>query len=277
MTYLQRKKLAFMSIVNQIKGFVRSVFGVPPLTLPDCISGGLLNYIMDGNSVQNGTPAPENPVEVESVGEYDEVSGKYKLPVVCSDGKGNSIVTDIYLNEPLRKIGDYADCVDFENGIVRKTIYEKVLTEDNSWTQWDTSVTEQTSGVYYRSSADLGTYSNQKIVAIVGLSNYFTATPYSLNTQKDEYVGRCVFSGASNPPYIGFKIPFVTLDEWKRWLAEKNAEGNPLKVYWVWKEPTETPITLPKLPTFNGTTVYTIDTSIQPSNMSATYYATSKE
>ena len=70
MNYLQRKKLAFMSIVNGVKGFVRTVLGVPPLTLPDCVdTDSVINYKIDGNSVQDGTPTPEAPVEVESVGE----------------------------------------------------------------------------------------------------------------------------------------------------------------------------------------------------------------
>ena len=70
MKYLEKKKLAFMSIVNQIKGFVRTVLGVPPLTLPDCVdTDSVINYKIDGNSVQDGTPTPEAPVEVESVGE----------------------------------------------------------------------------------------------------------------------------------------------------------------------------------------------------------------
>ena len=70
MKYLEKKKLAFMSIVNQIKGFVRTVLGIPPLTLPDCVDeDSIINYTIDGNSVQDGTPTPENPVEVECVGE----------------------------------------------------------------------------------------------------------------------------------------------------------------------------------------------------------------
>lgn len=70
MKYLEKKKLAFMSIVNQIKGFVRTVTGIPPLTLTDCVDeDSIINYTIDGDSIQNGTPTPEAPVEVESVGE----------------------------------------------------------------------------------------------------------------------------------------------------------------------------------------------------------------
>lgn len=36
---------------------------------------------IDGNSVQNGTPTPDTPVEIESVGTYNESTGKYEIDV----------------------------------------------------------------------------------------------------------------------------------------------------------------------------------------------------
>lgn len=38
-------------------------------------------YQIWGNIQQNGIPTPESPVEVLTVGEYDEATGKYKVPV----------------------------------------------------------------------------------------------------------------------------------------------------------------------------------------------------
>jgi hypothetical protein len=84
MNYLQRKKLAFMNVVNSVKGFVRKVVGIPPITLPNCVDNeSVISYSLYGNSMQDGTPSPDNPVEVEGVGEYDATSGKYKIPVVA--------------------------------------------------------------------------------------------------------------------------------------------------------------------------------------------------
>lgn len=95
MNYLQRKKMAFMSVVNAVKGFVRTVSGMLPLILNSCVSSDIINYQIYGDSVQNGTPTPDAPVEVESVGDksanlcsgyfmgYPSASGmaKYKFPV----------------------------------------------------------------------------------------------------------------------------------------------------------------------------------------------------
>lgn len=92
MTYLQKKKLAFMSLVNKVKGFVRTITGTPPLTLPDCVDGNsIINYTISGNSVQNGTPSSDNPIEIESFGEKTvnlfDVNNPYLIGGYVSNGK----------------------------------------------------------------------------------------------------------------------------------------------------------------------------------------------
>lgn len=47
----------------------------------------------------------------------------YKIPVKASNGT-EEITTNIYLDEPLRKIGDYADYIDFENQKLLRNIEE---------------------------------------------------------------------------------------------------------------------------------------------------------
>ena len=73
MDYFQKKKQFFMSIVNQVKGFVRTVSGVPPITLENCVDDkSVIDYKIYGNSVQDGESSPDNPVEVVSIGEKTE-------------------------------------------------------------------------------------------------------------------------------------------------------------------------------------------------------------
>lgn len=58
-----------------------------PLVLENCVKNKKMKQLeVYGNSVQKGTPTPETPVEVESVGELvtdvnDTNYGKYKIPV----------------------------------------------------------------------------------------------------------------------------------------------------------------------------------------------------
>lgn len=50
------------------KGFTRETSGTVPLTI-NGIGKDLKSWNITGNTVQNGTPTPENPVEVQAVGE----------------------------------------------------------------------------------------------------------------------------------------------------------------------------------------------------------------
>lgn len=67
MTYLlKRKKFTFKSIANNIKGFIRAVSGKPPLKLYACVdTNSVIIYRITG----------------KGVGDYDENTGKYKIPV----------------------------------------------------------------------------------------------------------------------------------------------------------------------------------------------------
>lgn len=73
MNYLQRKKLAFMSIANKIKGFIREVSDTPPLTLEDCVdSDSLIDYKIYGNSFQSSfsTSITANVVGIQADTNY---------------------------------------------------------------------------------------------------------------------------------------------------------------------------------------------------------------
>ena len=391
MNYLQRKKLAFMSIVNQIKGFVRTVIGIPPLTLPECVdNNSIINYTIGGNSVQIGTPTPETPVEVESVGEktrniwYPSVDtvtqngitatrnsdntftvngtatdvaylhlgtvsvevgtvhylsggtpnaplafqfrqgssglgtvfnsggvsvedsyllvdsdtinvvikvtsgatvnevvkpmisventgdyepyGKYKIPVVCSDGKGKSVTTNIYLDEPLRKVGTYADTIDFQNRMVVRNVGVAECTPGRTYGVYSLEVYSFYGYFITQDNMKKGTRQ----------AGFCTHIP---NTKKEN---SSLWFGVGNQT-IYFSLPDIynlgstTVERRKAfqdWLASSE---EPFLLYYPLAEPTETAISLPKLPTIKGTTILSVDTQIQPSNMSATYYSTAKE
>ena len=49
--------------------FLRTVSGIPPIACEACTEEPVESYEIYGNSIQNGTPTPDTPVEVESVGE----------------------------------------------------------------------------------------------------------------------------------------------------------------------------------------------------------------
>ena len=214
----------------------------------------------------------ENQIQIVQ-GSYTAITAPDYEPYV------EPVTANIYLDEPLRKIGSYADYIDFEKSIIRRRICVKVFDGTGLWNVWNASITENTMGCYYSNSTELGTYENKKVISGVSLSNYFKNTGSSLSTQNDNLVGYVSVNGASSPPYIAFKVPFISKESWLEWVKTCYENDEPLKVYYplYLGASEETSITLPKLPTIKGTTIYSIDTKIQPSNMSATYYSTAKE
>ncbi len=72
-----------------------TVVGTVPMTFKS--SAEFINqYQIWGNIQQNGTPVPENPVEVQGVGKLiteGEYSGKYEIPVVCR-GKNLAVIKE---------------------------------------------------------------------------------------------------------------------------------------------------------------------------------------
>ena len=72
---------------KKIAGYnVEEFEGENGVTLENCYNDKLHNAQIFGNSIQDGTPTPEAPVEVQSVGELvteGEYAGKYKIPVTA--------------------------------------------------------------------------------------------------------------------------------------------------------------------------------------------------
>jgi hypothetical protein len=270
MNYLQKKKLAFMSIVNSVKGFVRTITGSLPLTLEGCVDEkSITDYKLYGQSVQDGTPTPDTPIEVESVGEYDETTGKYKIPVKVSYND-KSITTNIYLDEPLRKVGDYADYVDLENGkVVRNIAYERI----------DTVTTKSSAGLMF-----LSTISQKPI--LTGAANspvgYATSDKFKRHTSNYAQLPGMGKNAPLIQSYItsggGYRIAYTFGDTSITTVAlAQEAIGDGFDVFYALATPTETSIVLPTIPTFKGTSIISADTTVQPSNAEIEYYSNVKE
>lgn len=126
-----------------------------PITLADTKESILADYDyrIYGNSIQDGTPSTINPVEIQSVGDYtiDTMTGngeygKYIIPVKVSGENGNEQTFNIILDEPLRKIGDYEDYIDFANQQIVRNVEvldnTGTLTIQESYKGLETSIIE---------------------------------------------------------------------------------------------------------------------------------------
>lgn len=176
------------------------------------------------------------------------------------------VTTNIFLDEPLRKIGNYADYIDFKgNKVVRKCckryLADYGLSATN--TKYDNS--------YHFYSVDntiIPSYINQaeKWTQGMGKSNIFPV--YGTSNQGEYDCGILTHTWAQN---IHIIIPKEYLSEEsvavaKAWLTENNAY-----MIRVLAEPTEEPlnIELPKLKA--KTTIVEIDTSLAPSDAYGKY------
>ena len=155
--------------------------------------------------------------------------------------------TNIYLDEPLRKIGNYADYIDFESGKIVRNIFEKTFNGDEN----------------------IDSYVNGLYIAILhtqekGLSSHFEYLAYQL-------AGSNKFSTNINGGGIHFFVT-DTVEEFKAWLKKEYKGGTPVKIYYVLAKSTEEKINIPEINLNYGTNIISIDTNIAPSETNITYY-----
>lgn len=290
MNYLQKKKLAFMSIVNRVKGFVRTVTGTLPLMLEGCVDEeSIIDYTLYGQSVQDGTPTPETPIEVESVGEFDESTGKYKIPIKVSgknlfdvssvkklyDSNGKDISNFLIVeDEVLRnKYGAYANSNYIPCNVTTLSAGTYTLSCEVSGTG------SGYIGMFINKSNQRATFKNPNGVDWGEISYTFTLEEESTITG----IQLQGFGNASN--YLELEIYFRNIQ-----IEESDTATD----YEPYHEPITTNIyldeplgagqsinykkdSLPPLPTFKGTSIISTDTTIQPSNAEIEYYSNVKE
>jgi hypothetical protein len=184
--------------------------------------------------------------------------------------------TNIYLDEPLRKIGNYADYIDFEKQKVIRNIVEHTTDATEPWT-FSTLYTNHISfyAAAYRING-YGTTGNSGRLNILS-DKLPTANLTTIECVKCTGEISTETSGLINITILKSRIGYETTDtnaqaveKLKNWLA-----NNPMTfVYAINKfaEPIEEEIELPNIPTHKGTNIIEIDTDILPSNMEVKYY-----
>ena len=107
-----------------------------PISVSDHLEGErVIDYKVYGNSVQDGTPTPDTPIEIQSVGDLvtsGEHAGKYDVPVtVC----GKNLIPYPYYETTITKNGitftDNGDGTITANGTATATVY--FYLENSDW------------------------------------------------------------------------------------------------------------------------------------------------
>ena len=256
---LSMLKKAMISYVTNVGKAIWSEIA-HPLTIKGKKSGNLISYRMYGNSTQSGTPTPSDPKEIKSVGELvteGENVGQYKISVKVSS-VGKEKIVDIYLDEPLRMVGEYNDEIDFEKGQVTRRIYREKIT--------DIASKSSTSGTYYMYLSDL---SKRPMVA-EGVA-YCIASKFKTGALKYSEIPWNKYTIKTYRTSGG--VDRVAYSLTSNNLTNARAEiGDGFDVCYVLYTAITENIELPPLPQFNGTTTYEVITDTPPSGVEVCYY-----
>ncbi|MBP9999547.1 MAG: hypothetical protein KBT14_02505, partial [Proteobacteria bacterium] len=135
--------------------------------------------------------------------------------------------TPIYLNAPLRKVGDYADVLDYKNGTITRNVGVKVLDGTESW-ESNTAV----AGLHHL-----------PMNGVINSKSYCNYYPYggtsagSLSDKTFAAVGRASKSGLTIRD-TDFPSTTEGNNALKAWLAQQYAAGTPVVIYY----PLATPV-----------------------------------
>ena len=192
---------------------------------------------------------------------------KYGIPITIRGDEGET-QTNIYLDEPLRKVGNYADYIDFREKKVVRYVKELIFDGNTDWTQYKSA---NWRGFMVYCSKLSGNPSR-----LENISNYFGH-----------------YKGNVTPSYphlwLGVGNPFVYLP-WRKdsdktpasWYdAEEDQSvidgiknslaNNNLEIYYTTRSSTEESISLPNIQFNKGTNILSVGTEIAPSKIEVDY------
>ena len=209
------------------------------------ISGGLIRPTKDlfdaGAWLMLNTGSTAKPYEPHG----------YKITISC-----NGTTSTIYLPEPLRKIGDYADSVS-SDGTVTRRIKKLVLTGAEGL-KFDTADSNRT--VCYLNTTNFA--GNFGICTHIEWKSTYQPTEYDRLVWIQD--GR-LFISLSN---VYLSEP--TLQGFNSYLAAQYAAGTPVTVWYVLTTATTETVTVPTLTPAKGSNTLSIGTTLQPSEVSIT-------
>ena len=191
-------------------------------------------------------------------GSNDEVYEPYgyKIPITVSNGSDTK-TTNIYLKEPLRKIGEYADYLDLTSKKVVRNIKEVVFNGTEVLTKVDTT-----------SLKTEYIYPQMKLISSNSTSIIWTSTHINLGiTTYAPYMPTAIEFRDINR---NFNIEY-DITKFQAWLKEQYNLNNPMKIDYVLETPTEESIDVPEISSLTGNVTYSIDTPVQPSKIEYRY------
>ena len=222
----------------------------------------LRNYRIYGNTV-NG----ESVGDIVTEGEH---SGEYLLPVtVQGEPYHEPITTNIYLPEPLRKIGDEAEYIDFREQKqyrVRENLFDKSHFTQTKFVPNNNILYEDPYTISIILSCTPNTkYTISKIVTnrfrIWGCTDYPNAGVRSRLIASGDDNSSLTFTTGNNDNYL------LVMIFYQRQADEPTVDDVKNSLIYELYIDTKLDISLPAIPTIDDTNIITVDTETQPSKI----------
>lgn len=186
----------------------------------------------------------------------------------------------IYLNEPLRKVGDYADYIDFKNQKVVRNVYKQLLNVINIYKKLksvirigcNNGIVSQKYDTHILSTIfnyNYDWFANTECIFHHNQTKYNYYWSIYWNRLGLTYDGTNVYrtDDTSQTPLTDREIISIA-KEWLSKLSDKDKE-----IYVILDTPTEESISLPNLTAPNSEIMdISLNTSVQPSQIDLTYY-----
>lgn len=204
-------------------------------------------------------------------------AGKYRIPVTIT-GTGNDTQTvDIYLNEPLRKVGAYADYIDFERQKVCRVI-KTVTTNGDSWNSYSQNNQFSISCIHLMNKLPL--VDDNSVMTESSLYPGASAADEWQNRSTTDY--RCIAVNDTHFELLvvdNISFPSRNLTEFGNLLRQLYNAGTPMKIWYINSDSDDTSdpptaavyeeesITLPALSVYGGSNTLTVGTEVQPSEV----------
>ena len=254
----------------------KELSGIPPLTF-NAVAGTLKNYRIYGNTV-NGESVGNLVTDSQS-----EHYGKYAIPIT-----NNSETANIYLDEPLRKVGNEAEYVDYETQKqhrVRKNLLQNIATS------------QTINGVTFTVNSDGSIVCNGQAspsTAVLIYSNFLVPSGTYILTgcpnggsERETYKMLLFINGAWFANDMGSGANFTLtktstasarIDIYNGYTCD-NLTFYPMlrlasikdNTYEPYIEDTEVDVMLPGIAVTAGTNTLTVGTEVQPSNVYIKY------
>lgn len=206
------------------------------LHITDSAEANLIGYKLLGKSVQSGTPTPEAPIEIESVGD----DGSVETTITNEDNTLSQTYTHS-LPEALRSIGDVYDEIDFAREKYIKRINKVVLNGTEVFTRVGTK----------QFGFNITDCIKTASTVLDAICSHFDYRTDSFGTQTTGFV--------KHNYYVYFRFSNLAEDNvtaWKSFLAKQYANGTPVEIQYILAEPIEYDLTDEEIAKFRSMHTY---------------------